>query len=75
MNTICWDQKYEGFISSTIPIKDYNNDKPVNILQAKYCMVSCRSFPLLVIASVKGVMVIDFFLVFELLNNVLNFIH
>lgn len=47
----------EGFTSDTIPIKDADNDKPLIVLQAKYCLPACRSFPLLVIASPGSAMV------------------
>uniref|UniRef100_F1LAQ6 WD repeat-containing protein 54 n=1 Tax=Ascaris suum TaxID=6253 RepID=F1LAQ6_ASCSU len=59
VNTINWDPKMEGFTSDTIPIKDADNDKPLIVLQAKYCLPACRSFPLLVIASPGSAMLFD----------------
>ncbi|VDK43838.1 unnamed protein product [Anisakis simplex] len=59
VNTVNWDSKMEGFTSDAIPIKDGECDKPLIVLQAKYCMPACRSFPLLVIASPGGAMVFD----------------
>ncbi|KHN85069.1 WD repeat-containing protein 54 [Toxocara canis] len=59
VNTVNWDPKMEGFTSDTIPIKNGDCDKPLIVLQAKYCMPLLRSFPLLVIASPEGAMIFD----------------
>ncbi|KAL3981895.1 WD domain G-beta repeat family protein [Acanthocheilonema viteae] len=57
--TLSWDQDMNNFICDNLPIKDNDSDAPIIVLQAKYCMPVCRRFPLLVIATSKGIMIYD----------------
>ncbi|VIO86376.1 Uncharacterized protein BM_BM3949 [Brugia malayi] len=54
-----WDQGLNSFTCNNLPIKANNFDAPVIVLQAKYCTPVCRTFPLLVITTSKGVMIYD----------------
>ncbi|EFO17206.1 hypothetical protein LOAG_11295 [Loa loa] len=57
--TLNWDQGLNSFTCDNLPIKANDSDTPLIVLQAKYCMPVCRTFPLLVITTSKGVMVYD----------------
>ncbi|MFH4980124.1 hypothetical protein AB6A40_006833 [Gnathostoma spinigerum] len=59
VNTVMWDPRMEGFNCDMIPIKDGAFEKPVLVLQVKYCIPACCTSPLLVIASTCGAMVFD----------------
>uniref|UniRef100_A0A914VQ57 WD repeat-containing protein 54 beta-propeller domain-containing protein n=1 Tax=Plectus sambesii TaxID=2011161 RepID=A0A914VQ57_9BILA len=59
VNMVHWDSKLEGFTSDQIQVKEPSTDKPLIVVQAKYVLVSNRSFPLLAVASTGGAMVFD----------------
>uniref|UniRef100_A0A8R1XWP4 WD_REPEATS_REGION domain-containing protein n=1 Tax=Onchocerca volvulus TaxID=6282 RepID=A0A8R1XWP4_ONCVO len=57
--TLSWDQGLNSFTCDNLPIKANDSDASIIVLQAKYCMPVCRTFPLLVVTTSKGVMVYD----------------
>ncbi|VDK69092.1 unnamed protein product [Onchocerca ochengi] len=54
--TLSWDQGLNSFTCDNLPIKANDSDASIIVLQAKYCMPVCRTFPLLVVTTSKGVM-------------------
>ncbi|VDO25587.1 unnamed protein product [Onchocerca flexuosa] len=57
--TLNWNQGLNSFTCDNLPIKANNSDASVIVLQAKYCMPVCRTFPLLVVTTSKGVMTLE----------------
>ncbi|CAG9540163.1 unnamed protein product [Cercopithifilaria johnstoni] len=57
--TLSWDQGLNNFTCDNLPIKVNDSDAPIIVLQAKYCTPICRTFPLLVVATSKGIMIYD----------------
>uniref|UniRef100_A0A0R3RL26 WD_REPEATS_REGION domain-containing protein n=1 Tax=Elaeophora elaphi TaxID=1147741 RepID=A0A0R3RL26_9BILA len=75
--TLNWDQGANNFSCANLPIKTNDSDPPFIVLQAKYCMPICRTFPLLVIATSKGIMIYDVktckLLIWNEMNDVRSF--
>uniref|UniRef100_A0A915PNN8 WD_REPEATS_REGION domain-containing protein n=1 Tax=Setaria digitata TaxID=48799 RepID=A0A915PNN8_9BILA len=47
IGTLSWDQSLNSFTYDNLPIRVGDSDAPVTVLQAKYCMPVCRTFPVL----------------------------